>query len=619
MADRSNPPVDDPFGDNATSIDVSDGHGDDEWLAGTSWRAAFDLPIAPPSFPDIGIEPASQHQEDEMRSKGETRGESFGRGRGRQRPAEPAPASVDAADDDLLDAAARRSSVDDSPSPWMPVAEAGSGTIQEVAESSEPVTVDVAARTPGAKADLGTLTLDPALVGAPGADAVVPSFGDPLGPSGVSPVEPDIDVATALPDGTAIGGVLDGLTVGSISIDTVPDHYGVDAAVGGVVPPSLADVLDLDGTGGGDTPPPADDTGAGSLGPLPGTSLFAAEGDKPLKRFPGDEDNTDPKGILDQIKEIPEKVEQVVKDVVEWVENVPKWLDLGGAGYENPDADPVLVAPSDVMAQIISTGVDPTTTQPGVGDDAEPITSDDLAGAGPVGGLNVPVNPLVIDSSDEVGDAIFGDIGSVGTRLGASGPDVVGPNDPILGGAEPITSITSDDLRPPPGEGTIAGGEDEDLEDLEIQRLTPRLDTQDATLTTGGDAAAESLSPLGLDSGTSLLADDVLAPQVSLQRAAAFDESTASAGSEVVLAVAEPVTGAVTALPSSPTDQVATPPSVDAFAIDAELALSEPVASFTGEPLFAAGFDSIDLFSADLVDESPTDAAREPSLGPDFG
>ncbi|HEX9258197.1 MAG TPA: hypothetical protein VF855_01575, partial [Acidimicrobiales bacterium] len=113
---------------------------------------------------------------------------------------------------------------------------------------------------------------------------------------------------------------------------------------------------------------------------------------------------------------------------------------------------------------------DPTTTTTSghyVDDGgAGAITADAVAGATTV--LGVAVRPGVTDGTGETEIAVVGD---VGTRLGATGPDVVGPSDPVLGGAEPISA---GDLTPRPGAGNpIAGGEDEDLEDLEIQRLTP--------------------------------------------------------------------------------------------------------------------------------------------------
>jgi len=46
----------DPFGDDPLGGDVATGGPEAEWLAGTSWRAALDLPlhVAPDPFDDAG-------------------------------------------------------------------------------------------------------------------------------------------------------------------------------------------------------------------------------------------------------------------------------------------------------------------------------------------------------------------------------------------------------------------------------------------------------------------------------------------------------------------------------------------------------------------------------------
>lgn len=365
------------------------------------------------------------------------------------------------------------------------------------------VVLDVAARTPGVEADLTTVSSGPNPVAAPVLNEVVldePAFGEPAALPGI---EPEVPIATTLPDGSAITGGLAGMTIGSITIDTEPDHFGVGGADDGGLA-AITDVVDVRGTTGTITPTAAGDIGSGSLAPLPGMSDKGVTTDEISEWW----DNTAkdlgenlnaikttvselPGLIADKAKEVWNDAVEVVEDMAEWGGNVGGWITNPGeegTEYGNPDADPILVAPSQVVAQIIATGVDPTTTNPGVVDDAEPITSDDLAGAGPVGGLNLPVNPLVIDSAEEAGVISGGDLG---VRLGALGPDVVGPNDPILGGGEPITA---DDLTAPPGAGNpIAGGEDEDLEDLEIQRLTPR---SGLSMLGGEEATVGSVQPL---------------------------------------------------------------------------------------------------------------------------
>ena len=382
----------------------------------------------------------------------------------------------------------------------------GQATEPAPVTDADPVVLDVAARTPGVEADLTTVSADPNPLTAPVLSEVVldePDFGEPAALPGI---EPDVPIATTLPDGSEITGGLAGMTVGSITIDTEPDHFGVGGADDGGLA-AITDVVNVGGTTGTITPTGAGDFGSGSLAPLPGmsnkgvtTGEVSEWWDNTTKSLGEDLDAVKttvselPGLIADKANEVWNDAVEVVDDLAEWGGNVGGWIKNPGeegTEYGNPDADPILVEPSQVVAQIIATGVDPTTTNPGAVDDAEPITSDDLAGAGPVGGLNVPVNPLVIDSAEGAGVMSGGDLG---VRLGALGPDVVGPNDPILGGSEPITA---DDLTAPPGAGNpIAGGEDEDLEDLEIQRLTPR-----SGLSTFGDEEDTfgSIQPLTAD------------------------------------------------------------------------------------------------------------------------
>ena len=487
-------------------------------------------------------------------------------------------------------------------SPWTPVGEAGTvGTIQQVAEpaAAEPVTLDVAARTPGVEADLAVMTTDPVRdpTFVPG-DTLLgdPALGDPAALPGI---EPEVAIATALPDGTAIAGGLAGMTIGSITIDTEPNHLGVDLSVDGITPTgAIADALGVVSPATATaTVAPAGTGGSGNLGPLPGASLYGAEAEP---------------GVVD-------KVVEVVKDVAEWVKNVPDWLKIDGSEgtpapppattgplkpwknqYDNPDADPILAAPSVVVGQIITTGLDPTTTTPGVVDDAEPITADDLAGAGPVGGLNIPVNPLVIDSTGEAAIAFGGDIG---VRFDATGPDVVGPNDPILGGAEPITA---GDLTSPPGTANpIAGGEDEDLEDLEIQRFTPRA----STIAGGEDEDLEDLEIQRFDptvnprAGTMLDLGDAVAE--SFQPVGAETVSLATPmPDEAMLTASGPTADAVTAVSVAPI-------SASAILDPVELAQTPAIGNLSGTAGWAADF-AVDF----AVDETVVLALEEPALSP---
>jgi hypothetical protein len=50
VAHRSNPGDDDPIVTSRPTDAAAHSEVDDEWLAGTSWRAAFDLPIERPSL-----------------------------------------------------------------------------------------------------------------------------------------------------------------------------------------------------------------------------------------------------------------------------------------------------------------------------------------------------------------------------------------------------------------------------------------------------------------------------------------------------------------------------------------------------------------------------------------
>jgi hypothetical protein len=334
-------------------------------------------------------------------------------------------------------------------------------------------------------------------------------------------IEGDVAVATTLPGGEAIDGGLQSLDLGGTSIDTSPDHFGVDG--GDAVASTTLDATLSFGTATTTVAPApsGDGTYTTGLGPLPGSSLYADDagddggddiGAKPvLPDFDKQKPAPEPakKGLLDSFfdaitpdgsgSSAPDAGTpgKTPKQTIPWY-GTPK-------SYDNPDSDvsPTAVAPSDVVVTTIVTGLDPTTTDPGgpLVDDggAAPITSDDITGAGPVGGLDVPINPGVVDGGGV--DLVQTGVGDPSGVLTVLGPDVINPNDPVLGGAEPLSGITAGDLHNPGGAGTAnpladAGGEDEDLDDLEIQQITPR-----ASLATTSDVAMSAEAPSSVDLG----------------------------------------------------------------------------------------------------------------------
>jgi hypothetical protein len=331
-------------------------------------------------------------------------------------------------------------------------------------------------------------------------------------------IEGEVTVATATPAGDAIDGGLQALDLGGASIDTSPDHFGVDG--GDAVASTTLDATLSFGTATTVAPAPSGGTTIGTgLGPRPGSSLYADDGGdgdgdvgaQPLQPYvPPNQPKQEEKGWLDKIKDAltPDGSGSSAPDAGT-PGKTPKPGPLkpygtGGTGYDNPDSDlsPTAVSPSDVVVTTIVTGIDPTTTDPSgpLVDDggAAPITSDDITGAGPVGGLNVPMNPGVLDGGVDLVQTGVGDPSGVIT---VSGPDVINPNDPVLGGAEPLSGITAGDLHNPGAGGTAnpvadSGGEDEDLDDLEIQQLTPR-----ASLATTGDVAVSADAPSSVDLG----------------------------------------------------------------------------------------------------------------------
>jgi hypothetical protein len=121
--------------------------------------------------------------------------------------------------------------------------------------------------------------------------------------------------------------------------------------------------------------------------------------------------------------------------------------DDGGSAtaYVNPDADPVMISISPVVAQLIVTGVDPTTTTPSgpyVDDSPTPLVV--TTGTADVG-LGVPVRPGVIDGNPEMFETV---LGSPPTGLDPEGPDTVDPTDPVLGGGG--EDINPGDFTPRP-------------------------------------------------------------------------------------------------------------------------------------------------------------------------
>ncbi len=236
---------------------------------------------------------------------------------------------------------------------------------------AEPVVLDVAARTPGVEADLTTVSAGPNSVTAPVLRAVVldePAFGEPAALPGI---EPEVAIAATLPDGSMIAGGLAGMTIGSITIDTEPDHFGVSGADDGGLA-AITDVVNVGGATGTITPTTTGDIGPGSLAPLPGmsnkgitTGEISEWLDNEAKKAGEDLDavwttvTNLPGLIADKAIEVWNDAVEVVEDIVEWGGNVGGWITNPGeegTEYGNPDADPILVAPSQVVAQIIATG-----------------------------------------------------------------------------------------------------------------------------------------------------------------------------------------------------------------------------------------------------------------------
>ncbi len=135
-------------------------------------------------------------------------------------------------------------------------------------------------------------------------------------------------------------------------------------------------------------------------------------------------------------------------------------LDDGTSGeaavYINPDADvigmPMRLSP--IVAQIVTTGLDPTTTNPSgpyVDDSVAPIAVS--SGAVAIG-LDVPIHPGVIDGNpDGAGLEI---VGTAPIGIDPEGPDTVDPNDPLVGGGG--EDINPGDFTPRPS-AALEGGD----------------------------------------------------------------------------------------------------------------------------------------------------------------
>lgn len=296
-----------------------------------------------------------------------------------------------------------------------------------------------------------------------------------------APMDEAVAVATTLPTGADIDGGLAGISVGGITIDTEPDHLGVDLSVGGVTMSATVDDALTFGTAAIATESEGEDATVDTgLGPMPGTSLFANVGGKPLNEFDAKKPEVEEKAWYEKawesVKEALTPDSDTNTGTGTGKGTLPDY-DKPNKTYSDPEADVVggdATIPS-VVLQTVATGMDPTTTTPSgpsVDDgDAQPITADDIAGAPALGSFGVPLRPGVLEGDDRL-DTMTPTGGDPGVLIDATGPDTVGPNDPVLGGAEPITA---DALSGPATTiaNPIAGGEDEDLEDLEIQRLTP--------------------------------------------------------------------------------------------------------------------------------------------------
>jgi hypothetical protein len=135
-------------------------------------------------------------------------------------------------------------------------------------------------------------------------------------------------------------------------------------------------------------------------------------------------------------------------------------LDEGDSGegtaYVTPDADvisPTTLSP--VVAAIVGTGSDPTTTDP-TGPDV------DDGGVAPVlvttgtatVGLAVPMNPGVVDGNPDDDAVVIGTL-PMAVRVGADGPDVIDPDDPLVGSAG--EDIDVGNFTPRPSAALVTG------------------------------------------------------------------------------------------------------------------------------------------------------------------
>ncbi len=152
---------------------------------------------------------------------------------------------------------------------------------------------------------------------------------------------------------------------------------------------------------------------------------------------------------------------EVVEDTEEGEDDADDSIDDGNsdpaAAWVNPDADPIVLGTtpltmSPVVAQIVTTGADPTTTTPSgpyVDDSAGPVV---VSGEAVHVGLNVPINPLVIDGDPDGVDLMITDGAPVG--FDPEGPDVIDPYDPLVGGGG--EDINPGDFTPRPSAAMTA-------------------------------------------------------------------------------------------------------------------------------------------------------------------
>ena len=134
-------------------------------------------------------------------------------------------------------------------------------------------------------------------------------------------------------------------------------------------------------------------------------------------------------------------------------------IDDGTSGtavaYVNPDADVITVGIiTPMVAQLVTTGVDPTTTTPSnpyVDDATAPVVV--TSGVAQVG-MATPMRPGVVDRNPDL-EVISGGA----PTFDPDGPDVVSPDDPLIGsGADGLDTIDASDLSPRAPTNAVGGG-----------------------------------------------------------------------------------------------------------------------------------------------------------------